>query len=466
MNIINLNSFNEHQEYYNLYTNNNYKLDFIIKNIISNYKFDYAPEKYYRLNETNIQTRNIYELSGIIIMLNAIIEKTFYGYCIKTGIKYACEKMYCSNDVLTKYMSYVYHFNCAGDEFVIMFAWEYFSPLLIYYPKTKNIYNISYRYSNILSNFDCKKSTLNNINYSITYYPKYNNTSYIIGIMHNPGHYFWQEVHGLMLLIEYDLLDNIDEFIIYKYDYLNIADLLKKKFNKPIKYITSDAEIYNLSVNISKHYISNLSIQNFLNFYELTYTNHISLTNEINVLFDLRSNNRIWMNQIPIILNIIISLKNKYTNYNFNFYISGFYNYKKKCLSTAYNVTKELHSQNKIFNIIQSKLKFPIFNLINMNLSEIIHISQKIDLCITNLGSGIGFFYSTIFNNPTIGFTNSKNSVPFDSQRYAFENKLNKYSNIHPCYITNFGNNFTLKPGILFNSVISKINEIISSRPS
>ena len=394
-------------------------------------------------------------------MLNAIIEKTFYGYCIKTGIKYACEKMYCSNNVATKYASYVYHFNCSGDEFVIMFSWEYFSPFLIYYPKTKYVYNINYRYSDILYHINNINSTLNNIDYIITYYPKFNYTSYVIGIMHNAGHYFWQEVHGLMLLIEYDLLDYIDEFIIYKYDYLNIADILKSKFNKNIKYVTSDKEIHNLSVNISKHYISNSSDKIFKDMYSLTITNNIFVTNEINIMFDLRSNDRIWLNQIPIIINIMNGLKNKYSKYNINFYISGFYNFKKTCLSTYYNVTKEINSQNKIFNIIQSKVTFPIFNLINKNLSEILYISQKIDLCIANLGSGVSFYYSTIFNKPTIGFTNSKNSVIFNSQLCAFESKINKYSSIHPCYITDINDNFILKSGVLFNAVMSKINEII-----
>jgi hypothetical protein len=455
----NLDNYNEHYNYYELYTKNNNRLNEIIQKIIKTYYFEYDPAKYYRHDINSITTRNIYELSGIIIMLNAIIEKTFYGYCIKTCKKYACEKMYCCSNKINKYDTYVYHFNCSGDEFVILFAWEYFSPVLIYYPKTKKAYNINYRYSNILEHIN--NYILKNINYSISYYPKCNNTSYVIGIMQNPGHYFWQEVYGLMLLIEHDLLDNIDEFIIYKYDYLNIADILKNKYNKNIKYITSDTEIHNLSVNITKHYITNSSTKIFKNFYELTYTNDISVTNEINIMFDLRSNDRIWINQIPIIINIINGVKNKYSHYNINFYISGFYNYKKTCLSINYNGTKEINSQNKIFNIIQSKLPFPIFNLININLSEIIHISQKIDLCIANLGSGVSFFYSTIFNKPTIGFTNLKNSVSFDSQRYAFENKLNKYSSIHPCYITDINNNFILKPGILFNSVTSKINEIL-----
>jgi hypothetical protein len=461
--LTNLNNYDEHYNYYNLYTKNNAKLNAIIQKIIKTYNFHYNPVKYYRHNIKSIIARNIYEISGIIIMLNAIIEKTFYGYCIKTGIKYACEKMYYSNNKVSKYASYVYHFNCSGDEFVIMFKWEYFSPVLIYYPKTKNVFNISYRYSNILSNFDHTKSKLN-INYSIAYYPQRNYTSYIIGIMHNPGHYFWQEIQGLMLLIEYDLLDHIDEFIIYKYDYLNIADLLKKKFNKPIKYVTSDKEMYNLTVNITKHYISNSSIKIFKKFYELTYANNISVTNEINIMFDIRSNDRIWLNQIPIIINIMNGVKNKYSHYNINFYISGFYNYKKTFLSSVYNVTKEIKLQNNIFNKIQSKITFPIFNLINMNLSKIMHISQKIDLCITNLGSGIGFLYTTIFNNHAIGFTQPKKSVIFDSQRHAFENKINKCISIHPSCITDINDNFILKPGILFNSVISKIDKILLSK--
>ena len=457
----NLDNYNEHYNYYELYTKNNTRLNEIIQKIIKTYNFEYDPIKYYRRDINSIITRNNYEISGIIIMLNAIIEKTFYGYCIKTGVKYACEKMYCSDNKLNKYAKYAYHFNCSGDEFVILFAWEYFSPFLICYPKTKKAYNINYRYSNILEHINVNHSTLNGIDYTVTFYPKCNYTSYIIGIMHNAGHYFWQEVHGLMSLIEYDLLDNIDEFIIYKYDYLNIADILKNKYNKNIKYLTSDTEICNLTVNFSKHYISNLSVQKFKNFYELHNTNDISVTNKINIMFDLRSNDRIWINQIPIIINIINGLKNKYNNFNFNFYISGFYNYNKNITSTVYNATKEINSQNKIFNIIQSKITFPIFNLINMNLSEIIHISQQIDLCIANLGSGVSFYYSSIFNKPTIGFTNSKNSVSFDSQRYVFENKLNKYSSIHPCYITDINDNFILKPGILFNSVLSKINEIL-----
>jgi hypothetical protein len=313
--LYNLDNYETHSNYYELYTKNNVRLNGIIQKIIKTYKFEYDPAKYYRYDSNNIITRNIYELSGIIIMLNAIIEKTFYGYCIKTGVKYACEKMYCDKDTNIKSGKNTYHFNCSGDEFIIMFGWEYFSPFLIYYPKTMHVYNINYRYSKILNEIDI--TLLNYKNNTIAYYPKSNYISYIIGIVPNPGHHFWQELHGLILLIQYDLLDNIDEFIIYEYDYLNIADILKNKFNKKITFFTLDKNTHNLSVNISKHYITNSSTNIFKHIYNLSNKNNIYVTKEINILFDIRSNNRIWLNQIPMIINIMNEVKNKYSNYTF-----------------------------------------------------------------------------------------------------------------------------------------------------
>ena len=53
----------------------------IINTNIQNYNFEYNPEKYYQQND-NLNTRNIYENSGIIIMLNSIIQKNIYGYCL------------------------------------------------------------------------------------------------------------------------------------------------------------------------------------------------------------------------------------------------------------------------------------------------------------------------------------------------------------------------------------------------
>jgi hypothetical protein len=131
---------------------------------------------------------------------------------------------------------------------------------------------------------------------------------------------------------------------------------------------------------------------------------------------------------------------------------------------TNYNNKKEIQIQNKIFNTIQSNVKFKIVNLINMNLFEILQISKNIDLCITNLGSGIGFYYSTIFNKPTIGFTNKINAVAFNGQRYAFENKINNFISIDPGSISDVKEDFILRKGVLLKSVIHKINRILLNK--
>jgi hypothetical protein len=457
-NLYNIDSFEEHKNYYELYTKNNTKLDYIIhNNIIQKYNFEFNPAKYYRLNAKNIITRNIYELSGIIIMLNAIIEKTLYGFCIKTGNKYKCEKMHCSNILGSKFDFYTYHFNCSLNEFIIMFSWEYFSPIFIYYPKSQDIYNINYRFSDIKEYID---NFFTNINYNISYYPRDNYLSYAIGLMNNPGHYFWQEIFGLSLLIENNLIDNVDEFLIYKFDYINIGNILKTKFNKSVVYLNSSNNHY-LAVNLSKHYIANSQIDTLKNIYDLNYIKNNS--NELNILFDIRTSDRIWLNQIPIILNTMNCIKQTFNEYSVNFYISGFYKYEKNNENLLYNNNTEINLQNKIFNILQSKVSFPINSVINLNLSEIIHFLQKIDLCIANVGSGVSFFFQTIFNKNMIALTTKKNSFDFNIQRYAFENKINKTIFIHHSYITDIKTNFILKTGFFADFVLRSIREKITN---
>lgn len=457
MNINNLNSFNEHKIYYDFYTKNNNKLNNIVQNIIKKYIFDYEPEKYYRLNEKNIRTRNIYELSGIIIMLNSIIEKNVYGYCIKTGKKYKCEKMCYSNNNLSKFSYTSYHFNCSNDEFIIVFGWEYFSPMYIYYPKNNLVFNISYRFCDI-------KRFINesNINYNISHYPINNFISYSFGMIHNAGHHFWQEIYGLMLLFEYDLINNIDEFIVYKYDYLNMSEILKNKYNKKITYINSDKIQHNITVNLSKHYINNSSIDLFKNIYHLKEN---SQNNQINIVFDIRTNDRIWLNQLQIIVNIMNVVKNTYINYDVNFFISGFYNYENdQNTNGIYNSKKEVIKQNKLFNIIKSCVSFPIYSLINLNLSQLIKFCQKVDMCIANAGSGISFFYQTIFNKHSICITLNKKTYDFNLQRYAFENFICNNVFLQSKYIIDKNNNFYVKPGYLLPLVIEKLNNLIINK--
>lgn len=457
MEIVNLN-YTEHNNYYSLYLNNNESLNNIINTNIQNYNFEYNPEKYYQQND-DLTTRNIYENSGITIMLNSIIQGNIYGYCIIKKRKYLCEKMYFCNATNSKYEFYTHHYNCKSkDCFIIYFLWEYYSPICIYYPNRNEIYNISYRYNDI-NNF-VNSNIKNSIKLTNFVNVKPNYISYVIGIMSNAGHYFWNEILGLMFIVENNLLDNINEFLIYKYDYLNIGDILKNKYNKNVIYLSNDNN-HNATCNVTKHFVNTSLINTFNTFYGLN-DNMCNNSKEINILFDIRSNSRVWLNQKPMILNIIHRLKEKYTDYKINFYISGFYKYEHNELSNNYLYDEEIQKQNELFNFVQNNLDFKIFNLINMNLSEIMKMSENMDLFISNIGSGISFFYGLIFNKPVVAFTNKKCSVPFNFQRYSVEHRVSNTLFIHPSNIIQDKNeNFYIKVGILLNKVIETIDKII-----
>jgi hypothetical protein len=457
MNVVNL-SYTEHNEYYNLYLNNNEILNKIINTNIQNYNFEYNPEKYYQQND-NLNTRNIYENSGIIIMLNSIIQRNIYGYCLITKKKYLCKKMYfCDNLNNTKYYYYEYHFNCnSANYFIIHFSWEYFSPIYIYYPHINTIYNINYRYNNINNFVSYINSTPKNNFVNV----KPNYMSYAIGIMHNSGHYFWNEIMGLMFIIENNLLDNIDEFLIYKYDYLNIGEILKNKYNKNVTYLNNDNN-HNASCNVTKHFVNNYLVDTFKKFYELN-DNICSNSNEINILFDIRSNSRLWLNQTENILNIIHRLKEKYVDYKINFYVSGFYKHEHNVFSNAYSYSEQVQKQNELFNSIQNNLDFKIFNLINMNLSELIKITEKIDFIIANLGSGIPFFHSIIFNKPVLGLTSKSCIIPFQSQLLtAFEHKVSNTTFLeHSDILYESYENFHISIESLFYKITTAVDKIL-----
>ena len=64
------------------------------------------------------------------------------------------------------------------------------------------------------------------------------------------------------------------------------------------------------------------------------------------------------------------------------------------------------------------------------------------------MGSGVSFYYSTVFNKPAIGFTCVKHSGEFNKNRHGFQNKINKILCLSPSYIKDIGDNFILQPNI------------------
>ena len=426
-------SYIELNNYYNLYIEND-----ILKNIlndnIKSYNFDYDPEKYFR-GENNIYTRNIYENYNLIFMLNNIINKKIIGYCYKTKIKYECNGISYSKDINHLFNIIGYHFN--NNDFIIYYVWEYYTPCAIFYPKQNIFYNISYRYNIIDIN-----SLLNH--YKNNYYiDSPGNIKYTLGIMGNAGHYFWNEIMGLMLLIKYDILKYIDNFIIYKYDYLNFGKILKEKFNKNITYF-NDNNLNYYHVNITKHYISNDLINNFKNIFGIENIPY-SLKNkrEINILFDIRTNSRVCLNQEELIFDLINKLKINFPNIIFNYYISGIYRYNNNCL-----FDNEIKKQNDLIKILIGKFNnisnINIINLINKNLLDIIKICENIDIFILNIGSGIGFFCYILYNKLYFCLCNSHYIDACKEQHFAFEKYLQNCLFINKDYIYNKNINYDI----------------------
>ena len=453
------NNFNKIDNYFNLYLNDNEVLNNIIINNIKDYNFCFDYNYHYRLSYNDITTRILGEKYSLIFMLSAIIEKQIYGYCIKHNTKHICDKV-----VPIKYWPdwpftiLCYYFNSTSDDkFIIVFSWEYFNPQFIYYPNTNEIYNISYRYSNLINLSVNIHDVINILNNNKMYIEKPINSSkiqYCLGITPNVGHYFWNELCGLLHVIDLNLINNIDEFLIEENDYLNFAEILKTKFNKKIIYRKTqnnqnDIKNENDIIIVSKKFINKSIIKLFKQLYDI---HDIINNSELNIMFDIRTNSRICINQEELIINII-SVIEKYQNNNnikINFYICGWYKFNNNNNNNNINI----QLQQTMFNIIQSNFNFKINNLINYDLIDLIKISNNIDIMISNVGSGASFFYSVIYDKMNIAYTNNNNRIGFNDQNVGL-NILNcKY--IDSKYITDCQNNTNFKVDINYVTEICK----------
>lgn len=442
------------ENYFNLYLNNNKKLFDLISNNNNTYNFDYNFKSYFR-NSNSIITRTLSEKYNLIFILNAIIEKQIIGYCIKTGKKYICEKWsYIPHDTFL-YYQIAYHFNCIDDEFIIYFSWEYFSPIAIKYIKKNNLINISYRYTN--EEINNLILNINNKN-TKTIINKNNKLVYAIGIIPNAGHYFWNEIMGILYIIQNNLLNNIDHFIIGINDYLNFKDILKNKFNIPdskleILYENSLLNKDYILINNAKNHINNELIILFKKLYNLN--NIIRRDKQINILFDIRTNDRICLNQYDLIKNIIINITNKYKDNIFNFSVSGWFSHNDNTNNNI-NVIK----QKEIIN--ELKQTYIINDLIGLKLEDLIKNVNNIDIIVSNSGSGVSFFSNIIYSPYSISFTNIKSYDSFKEQDYFLNIQKNIYID-KSFIISDINNNlnFTVDINAVTNLVENIIDKII-----
>jgi hypothetical protein len=416
--IINL-TFNEIETYFNNYMNDFIKT--IINNNINEYHFKFNNNIRGRPKNTSIRTYG--EKYNIAFFANNIINKKIQGYCIQSNKMYDCDIAFYGRTFFLTYNSMYYLFNSTDfkNKFLIAVTWEYFNPLYIFYPSQNIIYNISIRYNTpLFARFLTRELNLVN---SFTRAIKNNNniTYYAIGVIQNIGHYFWNEIGGILFIIDNNLIDYIDNFHIYKFDFLNFGDILKNKFNKNITY---DETIIGKNMLLSKKFLNKSLITLFKKLYDISENNNKD--DKIHILFDIRTNSRICMNQSELIIVSINYIIDNYKDKEFEFYISGWY-------ETNDN---HINIQNDIFNNIQESFNFKINNLIGYKLIDIIKILNNIDLVISNTGSGSGFFYSIIYNKYHITFTHNKFHDEYFEQNSILNIDKNNIDIVDKKYIT------------------------------
>jgi len=127
-----------------------------------------------------------------------------------------------------------------------------------------------------------------------------------------------------------------------------------------------------------------------------------------------------------------------------------------------YNIEDEVEKQNAFFELVQCKFDFKINNLINKDLIELLGIVENFDLFVTNMGSGISFLCSILFNSNIVAFTCKKNIRVFDEQKYAFETKLSNTHYVDSLLVVDDkNNNFYIDSNKLLDKILLTLGIIL-----
>lgn len=379
----------------------------------------------------------------------------------------------------------MYHFNVSGDEFIILFIWEYNSPVLIYYPKSNEVYNISYRWNNIIhflyidncgslstgmgltqniSKLYEKKSTWQNVDCR--------NLKYTLGFMPNSGHYFLQEILGFMMAADNNLIRNIDEFVIGSFDYLDFSNILSNKYSKSTRFIGNYFEnVGGIPVGLSKHFMSKNIIDVFRNFYfDYFGINDFVLGEGINITIIMRTESRIITNFIFFISSLIKFINYIYPNEKINFIFSGWFYYltnNYECYSdqvarSNHIVEKQKQIVLEIKNNVPSNVN--IIDIIGLDLKVLLKYFSKTDLFIDNASSA-SMFSITLFDVKCLWSTGLKHYDGFLSQSAAL-NAQDKVIPIEKKFLNGDNNYEITSDGIVVVShlISREINRLIQNK--
>jgi hypothetical protein len=457
---------------YNDKTHNIYR--YIMFNNIEKKNIDFLmPNKNYCNRNIINDCRYFLENYNYIFNLNIILNNKPIIYCFLT--EEPCElffsENFSDNHFYEKFLFRVYYFKnkINNNYFMIFTAWEFNIPYFVYYYNTNILYNICLD--------DPSITQLNNVSMLVNNYIKNNiltkklenlnllnsnDIIYGIGYVPNLGHYFWQEILGLIFLIKTNLIMKIKTIIIGKNDCLNFKNILEKEY----KHLTIiDGNDFNYSnciiTSLNCTFISNTIAEDFQKIY-FKYYNYQKINNyEINN-YEINNNNikvitfiirnglpRNVENNFEIIYETIIYFLKKYNNYKLFFYFTGWFFYGNDNNTSLLNYEQNNNNkigdiQKKFINDIINKVKiiYPdsnIIDMINLNIIDIINIFRITNFLYDETGTS-SMFATTIFNYNSIWSTTLPSYDGFLNQSNFLNNK-NKTIPIPKKYINMINNN-------------------------
>jgi hypothetical protein len=308
---------------------------------------------------------------------------------------------------------YTYYLFSEGENSCILFyGGPYNVPMLIYYIKKNIYYNLIFAplggpynsnyYENMINilistEYDIIKSIIDDSTY-IDQKKNYNRNNCIYFANNfQAGHYLWNEVSGLDILIRTKLINNIDTILLGNYDICNIHKIFKE-YNPLCNIISvNDKYKYNKFNNfgfISGHFILNKTKELYLK-----YITPIKLNNKFIIIIFIKADrrclydcdnvyiqliNKLVENNILKPNETIILFDGLYNNDN-NLFLSNYYNnYKDKYINIIDNIIKNIDKNIECKSLIGLKFYEILPYYYNVNFwigvqSSTIEIIQQIN---------------------------------------------------------------------------------------
>lgn len=304
------------------------------------------------------------------------------------------------DSLITHYFPY-YLFSDGTNTCVLVYGGPYYLPLFVYYIEKQECYNLLSG-NNFGGIYDCNSSYKTIIELFLKRYNEKEQNSLIFNLGNNhrqinmifannfqSGHYIWNEVSGIELLIKTDLIKNIDNLLLSQFDICNVHELIKDK-NPNCKIINikdyEKIEGNNFYGAISGYFMTS-EAQKYL-FYSIK--NPIKFNKKLVIMIVIKADRRLLIDMDSIYIQLINKLvENNIINPNeLLILFDGLY--KNDNINTVYYDTfkeKYITVINNICNNIDKNIECK--SLIGLNFNEILSYYNNINYWIGPGGSCI-----------------------------------------------------------------------------